>query len=66
MWNWNDEYDIMEMNDIIDSMLDFVGEIADNRYNNGFYQSKEELIDWWLGFGFHRKDVEEWYSFLED
>ena len=66
MWNWNEKYDVFEMNDIIDMLTDFVGEIVDERYNCGYFDTKEELIDWWVDHGFHRDDVEEWYEFLED
>lgn len=65
MWSWNDKYNINEMNNIIDGMVDFIIDIVDEQYNNGNYR-KDELIDLFMSFGFHGEDVDEWYGWLEE
>lgn len=54
----DDNYTEYEKDIIIVNLYNFVSEIIESRYNNGYFKNKEELIEWWVNMGFHRKNVE--------
>ena len=59
-------YTSEEIETIIGQLVDFVSEIVDSRYNTGYFDTKKELIDWWVNHGFHREEIEEWYCWLDE
>ena len=62
---WNIDYTMAEMNEIITNMLNYISEHTDEYYNCGNIADREELINIYTDFGFHKDEVESWYEWLD-
>jgi uncharacterized protein Smg (DUF494 family) len=63
---WNNDYTMAEMNSLITNMLNYISEHNDENYNCGNIADREELINIYTDFGFHKDEVESWYEWLDE
>ena len=62
---WHDEYTNAEIENLLTSMCNWIGERLDDNYNWG-NAYREELIKIYVDMGFHEDEVRSWYDWIEE
>jgi hypothetical protein len=63
---WYSDYTLAEINNIVTNMLNYISEHTDEHYNCGDIKERNELINIYTDFGFHKDEVESWYEWLDE
>lgn len=64
--SWSDRYTTNEMNNIISNLLDIVSSMVEDWYNCDMnIHNKDEIVEYFTNFGFHKDEIESWYEWVE-
>ena len=62
---WHDEYTNAEIENLLTSMCNWIGERLDDNYNWG-NAYREELVETYVDMGFYEDEVRSWYDWEDE